>query len=154
MFDLLVSSNVIQRIIGLMGANTLPLLLWEVTKVITYFGPGPRVAHTPKDSQFHPDKMVHKGILINNGVLQKLIELISSSCSEVAEQSILAIGFLCRHDKEVRDLTVAFGIIEKLIPFLNENSPIKILENTSWTLSIISGASYRESKISQEGNVL
>jgi hypothetical protein len=96
LFDLLINSNVIHRIISLLGAVNDAHLQWESVKIITFFAPGPRIAHTPEDSQFHPGKMITKVILGNNGVIPKLLELVASPCVEVREQAVLALGFIAR----------------------------------------------------------
>ncbi len=140
LFDLLINSNVIHRVVALLGASTQPHIQWEATKIVTFFAPGPRVAHTPEDSIFHPTKMVTKALLINNGVIQKLLELIKSPCIEVKEQSVLALGFLARHDKEPRDLILMLGGIEILLGALAETRASTMIQKVTWTISILCGA--------------
>lgn len=139
-FDLLINSNVIHRIISLLGASAEPHIQWEATKIITFFAPGPRVAHTPEDSLFHPSKMITKAILINGGVVQKLLELVRSPCIEVKEQAVLALGFLGRHDKDARDIILSLQGVDILLCALAECKSDSMVQKLCWTLSIICGA--------------
>lgn len=46
----------------------LSLTQYHAVRVITYYGPGPRIAHTPKDSMLHPDKLLHKKAIVERSV--------------------------------------------------------------------------------------
>ena len=84
--------------------------------------------------------MATKVLLINNGVVQKLVELVNSPCIEVKEQAILALGFLSRHDHEPRDVVLMLGGVDILLKSLMETTSDVIVQKITWTLSILCGA--------------
>ena len=155
LFDLLINSNLIQRIIALLSSSTDPHIQWEAEKIITFFAPGPRIAHTPEDSLFHPKKLTTKVILINNGTVQKLLELLNSQCIEVKEQAILALGFIARHDKEARDVVVMLKGVDCLINAINETKSNSVIQKATWTLSILCGATLpKDAGLKSEDDVI
>lgn len=84
--------------------------------------------------------MATKILLINNGVIQKLLELVKSPCIEVKEQAVLALGFIARHDQEPRDFIVMLDGINILLSSMKETNVISMVLKLTWTLSIICGA--------------
>jgi len=140
LFDLIINSNLIQRVIALLDYSSYPHIQWEAEKIITFFAPGPRIAHTPEDSLFHPKKLTTKAILINGGAVQKLLALLKSPCLEVKEQALLALGFIARHDKEAKDVVITLKAVDALLSTLSGTKLDSVIKKATWTLSILCGA--------------
>lgn len=117
-------------------------LQYQACRVVTYFAPGPRVAHTPLDSILHPSKRMHKNFLITAGAAHFLRKLLESRCREVRDQAIVAIGMLARDDFEVRDLLLQLGCFHVMVNLINDAAPLELLLHITWTVAIFSGASH------------
>lgn len=151
-FDLIVNSNLINKICYILGNTENPNILWECLKIVTIFAPGPRIANTPETSILHPSQMFHKILLGNNGVVQSCLKLTQSNCIEVKEQAVLAVGFLVRNSADIRDLIVSLGGVQVLCDSINTESPISLVQRMSLTLSLIAAVPNRkgESMLSAE----
>ena len=83
--------------------------------------------------------MWHKVLLGNSGAVQILVKLLRTTCIEVREQAILAIGFMAKGAPDVRDLIFSLGGLEALLLLVNANSTIQLAQKVSWVLSVLSG---------------
>ena len=48
-------------------------------------------------------------------IIPKLIDLTKSKCIEVRDQAIIALGFIARHDGDVRDMVLYSGALDGLL---------------------------------------
>lgn len=150
-FTRIMEASVMPRVIDFLKADCLEgsevselryRLQYEAARVVTYFAPGPRIAHTPTDSVLHPDRTMHKDFLVKNGAAHYLGELLTSGCMEVREQALLALGMLARHDAPVRDFLLDLGIYEAILELINDQTGLTMLKHATWAVAIFCGSTH------------
>lgn len=141
---LVANPNIISRVLQCLGADSISRLQWEALKIITLFVPGPRIPALPITHYLHPTQHFTKDIVIKSGILPKIVQLCESPCVEVKDQALLAIGFIARHDPEIRDTVIQHGLMPALMRLLMKASNDLLQFSTTikaaWTLSILCGA--------------
>lgn len=138
-FQRIQEASIIPRIVKFLSVDKMSKLQYEAARVLTYFGPGPRIAHTPPDSVLHPSKMMHKTALIESGAVHQLVRLLGSPAVEVREQATLCIGKLVSHDWQVRDFLLSMGVFDILLSKINDATPPSLLNKVTWAVSIFCG---------------
>lgn len=139
LFRAITDSSVISRAIEFLAANSPHALQFQAARVISYYGPGLRIAHTPPDSLLHPDKLFHKTVVIRAGAGHALVPLLTSPCLEVREQAVVAIGKLASYDAEVRDFFLQLGCYPILCAQIQADTRLELLEKITFTMSIFCG---------------
>ena len=92
-------SNVMQRVLQLLDTDYLIMELGleaiqtafvqqRCLQVIYLYVPGPRIAFVEEGNQWHPSHMRGKKMLVENGVVQRLVLLAQSVCAEVRDEAI------------------------------------------------------------------
>lgn len=75
-------------------------------------------------------------LLLNNGAVVPLVQLLSSPSPEVREQAVWALGNIAGEGANFRDYVLASGAIEPLMAIIgNEASGVNLIRNAVWTLS-------------------
>ncbi len=113
-FQRIAETGVIPRVINFIGCEEHPKIQYEAARVITYYAPGPRIAHTPVDSVFHPSRMYHKSEVIRAGAGHRLLEIMTSENLSCREQGALAIAAIASHDETARDFMYDLGFLQVL----------------------------------------
>eukprot|EP00954_Amorphochlora_amoebiformis_P025395 1372626-Amorphochlora_amoeboformis.AAC.2 len=90
----------IPRIVLFLKEVEHPKLQYQAARVLTYYAPGPRIAHTPTDSAIHPDKMLHKKEVIRANAIETLKVLLISPSLPVLKQSAIALGTIASYNHE------------------------------------------------------
>lgn len=134
-------AGVIPRIVQFLTVDDNPELQYESARVITYYAPGPRIAHTPKDSVLHPDKMMHKTEVIHAHAVSFLVDLLNSPCLEVREQSAVALGKIASYNTEARNFVLDYDAAERMYTQIEPGVPLSLLRKLTWSLSILCGQS-------------
>jgi len=117
-------------------------------RLLTLYAPGPRIAHTPKDSAIHPDNMMHKkDIARQPEVLERSVILITHPRTrpKVRAQLLQFLGAFASNDHDARVKLIQIGIVPALLKCI-QRVPIDVLRSVAWTLSIICGHTHDRKK--------
>jgi hypothetical protein len=107
---------------------------------------GPRIASTPLDSLLHPSQMFFKKLVISEGVVPLLINMIScvatrrhhhhphpnhlhtpinsSHHAETRDEAVLALASIAEHDPTARDFVLAARALPPLLNLIQAASPL------------------------------
>jgi len=137
------NAGVLGRILECSSYSQLPLLQYEALRVIAYFAPGPRIAHTPEESRFHPSNFLQNSILIQLGLFGILFDILKhSNVQEVKVQAVVVIGVLARDNWQVRDILFYAGFYDLLLAHLHDNTPLPLMEKITWAMAFFCGSSH------------
>jgi len=139
LFRAITDSSVISRAIEFLVPTSPHVLQYQAARVISYYGPGLRIAHTPPDSLLHPDKLFHKTVVIRAGAGHALLPLLTSPCLEVREQAVIAVGKLAAYDSEVRDFFLQLGCYPILCAQIQADTRPELIEKITFTMSVFCG---------------
>jgi hypothetical protein len=145
LFEQLLNSSVIPRVLQCLGIHSVSEIQWEALKITTLFAPGPRIPGLPENHMLHPSNQHTKNVILASGAAAKLVELCDSSCLEVRDQALLALGFIARHDPEARNYIVSLDCLSPVLRLLKRGIEAVVIEVSSliraaWLLSILCGA--------------
>ncbi|KAI4496543.1 hypothetical protein M0804_000353 [Polistes exclamans] len=74
-------------------------------------------------------------VVVKNGAIPKLINLLKSNSSNVAEQAVWALGNIAGDGPVTRDLVLANGLLPVLLSLIKPDTNITFARNIVWTLS-------------------
>ncbi|XP_072995167.1 importin subunit alpha-4-like isoform X1 [Typha latifolia] len=77
----------------------------------------------------------HTNLIIEQGAISVLVELLSSPCDDVREQAIWALGNIAGESPSCRDMVLHHGALIPLLAQLNGRAKMSMLRNATWTLS-------------------
>jgi hypothetical protein len=145
LFEQLLNSSIIPRVLQCLGIHSVSEIQWEALKIATLFAPGPRIPGLPESHMLHPSNQHTKNVILASGAAAKLVELCDSSCLEVRDQALLALGFIARHDPEARNYIVSLDCLSPVLRLLKRGIEAVVIEVSSliraaWLLSILCGA--------------
>ncbi|CAG9330290.1 unnamed protein product [Blepharisma stoltei] len=145
LFEQLINHNVIIRCLQCLNFDTSKNIQWEALKIITFFAPGPRIPELPEAFYLHPCQKFTKKLIMQTGSVPKILELCESECIEVRDQALLAIGFMSRHDFDIRDYILSLGALPLILRILMRGTSMFTVDLTTivraaWVLSILCGA--------------
>eukprot|EP01125_Pyxidicula_operculata_P010084 TRINITY_DN331_c1_g1_i2.p1 TRINITY_DN331_c1_g1~~TRINITY_DN331_c1_g1_i2.p1 ORF type:complete len:645 (+),score=128.51 TRINITY_DN331_c1_g1_i2:2-1936(+) len=143
-YDVMVKHNLPARFVKFIHQYDKPPLQIEALKALTYFAPGPRIASTPIDSCLHPSKFFFKRLIIVEQAVPVLQSLLESQSQEVAEMTAQLLGTIASHNPECRDFLIDSGAIRGLLNRVRPETPIPVLKNVSWALSILCGVTHSQ----------
>lgn len=140
-FQRIQEAVIIPRIVNFLSSSVdnLPELQYEAARVVTFFAPGPRIAHTPSDSILHPDKMRHKGEVVTSGAINLLVQLLGSTSPPVQEQAVVALGTIASHNSQARDFLISAGVFRMFYENINDATPPGLIHKLVWAISIFCG---------------
>lgn len=143
-FQRIRDSGIIPRLIQFLGLSEMPELQFQAARVITNYAPGPRIAHTPKDSPLHPKHMLHKSDVIRNGGAHALHRLLHSSRAETKRQAVIGLGRIASHDAPARNLLLDMNVFSDLCGLIQEDAPPTLVRATVWAISVFTGHTHSE----------
>lgn len=143
--QLLNSSSMMTRVLQCLGIHSVSEIQWEALRIITLFAPGPRVPGLPEAHMLHPTNQHTKNLILASGAAAQIVVLCDSSCLEVRDQALLALGFIARHDPDARSYIVALDCLTPVLRLLKRGVEAVVVEVSSliraaWLLSILCGA--------------
>lgn len=146
-FNNVQEAGVITRVCSfLRDEKTSAELHFHALRVITYYGPGPRIPHTPKESLHHPSKMKHKGDMLRSGAFHSLGAFLTHPDQRLREQAILAVGRLASHDPDARNACLDLEHLKIMNNTLNAATPPALAEKLTWAMSVMCGHTHPRSK--------
>lgn len=120
-----------------------PKLQFQALRIINFYAPGPRIAHTPVDSVLHPDRMLHKEQLFRANAVPTLIQLLRSPFLPVRIQSVVALGTLASYNHVPRNMIISMGVIPKMLQLIGPQTPLDFLRKLAWALSVFCGHTHK-----------
>ncbi|XP_008555196.1 importin subunit alpha [Microplitis demolitor] len=118
--DTMISKGIVPRCVEFLGHNWNPALQFEAAWALTNVASG-------TSEQTH--------IVINNGAIPKLVALLKSPASNVAEQAVWALGNIAGDGPATRDLVLQHECMPILISLIQPESGLSFIRNIVWTLS-------------------
>ena len=73
--------------------------------------------------------------LVQMGFVKPLISWISLGGLRYQELAVLAIGNIAGDGPQMRDFVINNGVIQPLLALVNQETPITLLRNVTWTMS-------------------
>ena len=73
--------------------------------------------------------------LVQMGFVKPLISWISLGGLRYQELAVLAIGNIAGDGPQMRDFVINNGVIQPLLPLVNQETPVTLLRNVTWTMS-------------------
>ena len=154
-----------------------PETVWKVQCMaldfLYLYLPGPRVAHTPINNEWHSDRMTTKKDALRaqipgvGNTVQVLMRLLSTSSvtaasmfwrhngiSMVVKKCVQVLGAFAAHDEEARSALVDLGVLKLVIDSLNPRQDMgarstggmhpEVAAGLMWTLCILCGHSHSQ----------
>lgn len=145
LFEQLINNNVILRALQCLNFDDAKNVQWEALKIMTFFAPGPRIPELPENYPLHQSQKFCKKLIMQAGSVPRILDLCENECIEVRDQALLAIGFIARHDHDLRDYILSIGGLPAMLRILSRGLSMFTTELTSlvraaWVLSILCGA--------------
>lgn len=140
LFKQIHTRNLLNTIISLLKSDD--EIVYKSLQIITIISTGPRLPNYAKESYDYA--ICAKRILIETNSLLSILNLCKSGIPKIKGQALLAVGFITRYEKNIRNIFVANGILSILFEIINKGLireiDEEILIKATWVLSIISGA--------------
>eukprot|EP00943_MAST-04B_sp_MAST-4B-sp1_P006670 g6670.t1 len=154
-----------------------PETVWKVQSMaldfLFLYLPGPRVAHTPVNNEWHTDRMTTKKDALKakipgvGNTVQVLMQLLAGSSvtaasmfwghngiSIVVKKCIQVLGAFAAHDEEARSALVDLGVLKLIIDSLNPRQDMgarsrggmhpEVAAGLMWTLCILCGHTHAQ----------
>ena len=154
-----------------------PETVWKVQEIaldfLYLYLPGPRVAHTPVNNEWHTDRMATKKDALRaqipgiGNTVQILMRLLTASSvmaasmfwrhngiSMVVKKCIQVLGAFAAHDEEARSALVDLGVLKLIIDSLNPRQDLgarsrggmhpEVAAGLMWTLCILCGHTHAQ----------
>ncbi|KAG6521489.1 hypothetical protein ZIOFF_018610 [Zingiber officinale] len=77
----------------------------------------------------------HTQVVIENGAIPMLIQLLNSPIEDLREQAVWALANIAGDSTSARDLILTHGGLLSLVTLFNEHSKMSLLRIATWTLS-------------------
>ncbi|KAI4497084.1 hypothetical protein M0802_007830 [Mischocyttarus mexicanus] len=118
--DSMISLGVVPRCITFLDYHHNPALQFESSWALT------NVASGSSEQTY---------VVVKYGAIPKLINLLKSNASNVAEQAVWALGNIAGDGPGTRDLVLANGLLPILLSLIKPDTDITFARNIVWTLS-------------------
>ncbi|KAK0164079.1 hypothetical protein PV328_002747 [Microctonus aethiopoides] len=118
--DIMISKGVVPRCVEFLSYHHNPALQFESAWALTNVASG-----TSEQTK----------IVIGNGAIPKLTELLKSPASNVAEQAVWALGNIAGDGPAARDLVLGNGCMLLLLDLIKPETSITFTRNIVWTIS-------------------
>ena len=77
----------------------------------------------------------HTRVVIDNGAVPVLVQLVVHANLEVREQAMWALGNIAGDSPRCRDLVLSYSMLPALLSQIGDGTKLTLLRNTTWTLS-------------------
>jgi len=146
LFESVTHANVVQRVVHIISDTEGPAYLRTLgCRALELYVRGPRVAHTPTDSPWHPGLFLTKQIVVQAGALFPLVIMLDGEVhpthallplKAAATRVLAAVG---ETNPEGLQVLLGLGIRNKLIPLVQCDLPVDHLRSTSYCLAVLCG---------------
>jgi hypothetical protein len=140
LFKQIHTRNLLNIIVGLLKSDD--EIVYKSLQIITIISTGPRLPNYVKESFDYA--ICAKRILIETNALLSILDLCKSEIPRIRGQALLAVGFITRYEKDIRNIFIANGVLPILFEIINKGLireiDEEILVKATWVLSIFSGA--------------
>lgn len=118
-FDDLIATGLVPRFVALLDRHDNPTIQFEVEWVLTNICSG-----TTEQT----------AVVVDNGALPKLVNLMSSPDISVCEQAVWALGNVIGDNEKYRDVVIGYGFVSALLNLIRPNLEIGFLRNATWVI--------------------
>lgn len=118
--DMMISAGLLPRCIEFLTYSHNPTLQFEASWVLTNIASG-----TSEQTN----------AVIKGGAVPKLVALLSSQFSQVAEQAVWALGNIAGDGADARDIVLSYNTLPALLELIRPDTTEMFLRNVVWTLS-------------------
>jgi hypothetical protein len=118
--DEVIKTNAIARFVEFLERYDYPQLQFESAWALTNVASG---------------TSEHTNVVIDNGAVPIFCRLLKCSEIEIREQAVWALGNIAGDSPACRDLVINAGSLSPLLEMIDDQSPLSLLRNCTWTLS-------------------
>ena len=73
--------------------------------------------------------------VVRAGFVKPIISWITLGAEEIQKQAVWALGNIAGDGPQMRDFVINNGVIQPLLALVNQETPITLLRNVTWTMS-------------------
>lgn len=118
-FDDVIQTGLVPRVVELLDRHDDTTIQFEVAWILTNICSG-----TTEQTR----------VVVDNGALPKLVNLVSSPDPRVCEQAVWALGNVIGDNERYRDLVIAHGFVSALMNLIRPDLEIGFLRNATWVI--------------------
>lgn len=118
-FDEVIQAGLVPRFVKLLEWNEQPSIQFEVAWILTNICSG-----TSEQTK----------IVVDHGVIPKLVSLMASPDMRVCEQAVWALGNIIGDCAEFRDQVISYNFVPALLNLIRPNVDLTFLRNETWVL--------------------
>lgn len=118
--DELIQAGIVPILVECLDDDNNPALQFEATWALTNIASG-----TSDQTR----------VVVTQGAVPKFVRLLSSPHEHVREQSVWALGNIIGDGPECRDFVIHHGVVDPVISFVQESTPLTFLRNIVWVIA-------------------